>query len=146
MSRGLFFGPNAGIRRTLKEPDHLVHISVQEIEFLTQIGFHSAHLPSHTNSVFNAHTRKRASLWRRLRNRLRGESSRKHRAPGKLRREWEMDNFAYSHRCTSYVRLWLGARSVCQHQRVPLSVTSFSPSYLSFCRYPYPNTQTSCIP
>jgi hypothetical protein len=37
-----------------------------------------------------------------------------------LRQEREIDNFSYSHRCTSYVRLWLGARSVCQHRRVPL--------------------------
>jgi hypothetical protein len=43
MSRGLLFSPNAGIRRTLKEPDHLVHVPVQEIEFLTQIGFHRRH-------------------------------------------------------------------------------------------------------
>jgi hypothetical protein len=27
------------------------------------------------------------------------------RTPGKLRPEWEMDNFLCSHRCTSYVRL-----------------------------------------
>jgi hypothetical protein len=43
MSRGLFLGPNAGIRRPLKEPDYLVHIFVQEIEFLTEIGFHPRH-------------------------------------------------------------------------------------------------------
>ena len=29
-----------------------------------------------------------------------------------MRPEREMDNFLCSHRCTSYVRLWLGARSV----------------------------------
>lgn len=31
-------------------------------------------------------------------------------AQGKLRPEWEMDNFFCSHRCTSTVRLRLGAR------------------------------------
>ena len=32
----------------------------------------------------------------------------------------EIDNFFCSHRCTLSVRLWLGARSVLAHQRVPL--------------------------
>ena len=59
-------------------------------------------------------------LWWRFRNRLRRDSSRKHETRGKLRREREIDNFTCSHRCTSTVRLWLGARSVCQHRRVPL--------------------------
>src|ERR1700722_6209586 len=108
MSRGLFFGPNAGIRRTLKEPDHLVHISVQEIEFLTQIGFHCAHLPSHTNSVFNAKASKRAGLWRRLCIRLRREESRKLPMRGELRPEWEIDNVSCSHCCTSDVHFGQG--------------------------------------
>jgi hypothetical protein len=43
MSRGLFFGPNVGIRRKPEETDHLVHISVQEIEFRTQVDFHRRH-------------------------------------------------------------------------------------------------------
>src|SRR6266850_5498115 len=37
-----------------------------------------------------------------------------------------IDNFSCSHRCTSYVRLWSGARSVCQHWRVPLLLFSLS--------------------
>ena len=37
-----------------------------------------------------------------------------------------MDKFSCSHRCTSYVRLWSGARSVCQHRRVPLLLFSLS--------------------
>src|SRR5216684_1958280 len=37
-----------------------------------------------------------------------------------------MDNVSCSHRCTSYVRLWSGARSVCQHRRVPLLLFSLS--------------------
>jgi hypothetical protein len=34
------------------------------------------------------------------------------RTPGKLRPEWEMDNFLCSHRCTSYVRLLVRGASV----------------------------------
>ena len=37
----------------------------------------------------------------RLGNRLRREESRKLRARGELRSEWEIDNFSCSHRCTS---------------------------------------------
>jgi len=44
----------------------------------------------------------------------------------------EIDNFSYSHRCTSTVRLWSGARSVCQHRRVPLR------HFLRFFRPPLP--------
>jgi hypothetical protein len=43
MPRGLLSSPNAGIRRTLEEPDHLVHISVQETELRTQVSFHLRH-------------------------------------------------------------------------------------------------------
>ena len=59
-------------------------------------------------------------LRRRFRNRLRRGKSRGIKAPGKLRPEWEMDNFFCSHRCTSYVRLWSGARRCLPHLRVPL--------------------------
>ena len=65
-------------------------------------------------------------LWRGVVNRLSKESSREHRARRKLRPGWEMDNFSCSHGCTSYVRLWSGARSVCQHRRVPLLLFSLS--------------------
>jgi hypothetical protein len=67
-----------------------------------------------------------ALLWRRLSDQLRKESSRKHRVRSKLHPEWEIDNFSNSHRCTSYVRPWSGARSVCQHLRVPLLLFSLS--------------------
>src|SRR5882724_2434301 len=43
MLRGLLSNPNAGIRRTLEETDHLVHISVQETELRTQVSFHLRH-------------------------------------------------------------------------------------------------------
>jgi len=46
--------------------------------------------------------------------------SRKRRTRGRLRPKSEMDNFSYSHRCTSSVRLRSGARSVFKHRRVPL--------------------------
>jgi hypothetical protein len=39
----------------------------------------------------------------------------------------EIDNFFCSHRCTSDVRSWLGARSVLAHQRVPLVHLLFRP-------------------
>src|SRR5579859_1111191 len=51
-------------------------------------------------------------LRRRFCDGLRLGMSRRIRALGELRPEWEMDNFFCSHRCTSSVRLWLGARSV----------------------------------
>jgi hypothetical protein len=40
---GLLSNPKAGIRGTLEEADHRVHISVQKIEFCTQVGFHRWH-------------------------------------------------------------------------------------------------------
>ncbi len=43
MPRGLLSSPNAGIRRTLEETDHLVHISVHETELRTQVSFHLRH-------------------------------------------------------------------------------------------------------
>ncbi len=45
-------------------------------------------------------------------NRLRREKSRNLWGYKELRPRMEMDNFFCSHRCTSDVRLWLGARSV----------------------------------
>jgi hypothetical protein len=45
-----------------------------------------------------------------------------------------MDKFFCSHRCTSTVRLWSGARSVFKHRRVPLppySLLAFLPVLLS---------------
>src|SRR6266481_597868 len=62
------------------------------------------------------------------------ESSRKDRARRKLRPEWEMDNFFCSHRCTSDVRLWSGARSVCQRRRVPLYHVFFCFAFLPVLR------------
>ena len=43
MPRDLLSSPNAGIRRTLEETDHLDHVSVQETELRTQVGFHLRH-------------------------------------------------------------------------------------------------------
>jgi hypothetical protein len=43
MPRGFLWSPNGGIRRTLEETDHLVHISMQEIEIRIQVGFHRRH-------------------------------------------------------------------------------------------------------
>ena len=60
-------------------------------------------------------------LRRGFRDRLRWGKSRGIGALSKLRPGWEMDNFFCSHRCTSTVRLWSGARSVRKHQRVPLN-------------------------
>src|ERR1700730_3306507 len=67
-------------------------------------------------------------------NRLRRDTRRKLQAPRGLRPQTEMDNFSYSHRCTSDVRLWLGARSVLLHQRVPLPLVAllFAPFALAF--------------
>ena len=58
----------------------------------------------------------------------------------KLRPECEMDNFSCSHRCTSNVRLWSGARSVLRTPTRPASSlsrfmllsTSFTPVMVGF--------------
>jgi len=51
-----------------------------------------------------------------------------------------MDNFSCSHRGTSYVRLWSGARQVFKHLRVPLvSFSEIWPSCYPFFSYPDPN-------
>ncbi len=74
-------------------------------------------------------------LRRGFRDRLRWDKSRGIRTPGKLRPEWEMDNFLCSHRCLQYRRLWSGARRCLQHQRVPLNHLFF---FLLLRRLPRP--------
>src|SRR5580704_734508 len=54
MPRGLLLSPNAGIRRTLEETDHLVHISVQETELRTQIAFHRRHSSIRRNAFHDS--------------------------------------------------------------------------------------------
>jgi hypothetical protein len=65
-------------------------------------------------------------LRRGFRDRLRWGKRRGIGTPGKLRPEWEMDNFFCSHRCTSDVRLWLGARSVLVAPTRPATSLCFS--------------------
>jgi hypothetical protein len=121
--------PDAGIRCALAEADHLVHISVQEIEFRAQIRFHRRHSSTggsacHESKTisrefgFRAHSyfpAQSASLFchglylRRFPNRRRREESKALRARGELRGEWEMDNFSCSHCCTSGATLVRGA-------------------------------------
>jgi len=66
----------------------------------------------------------------RLRNRLRREKHRKLGVRNRLRPEWEMDNFSYSHLCTSDVRLWSGARW-CSSTGASRFFTCFSFSFSS---------------
>ncbi len=46
-------------------------------------------------------------------------------AMGGLHPKGEPDNFGFSHCCLLTRRLWLGARSVFQHWRVPLAMRSY---------------------
>ncbi len=53
---------------------------------------------------------------------------------GKLQPKRKIDNFCSSHRCTSDVRLWSGARLVFKHRRVPLRPLTFFLFYFFFSR------------
>jgi hypothetical protein len=43
VTQSFLLRPNANIRCALAEADQLIHISVQEIEFRMQVGFHRRH-------------------------------------------------------------------------------------------------------
>ncbi len=79
-------------------------------------------------------------LRRGLRDRLRKGNSRGIGTPGKLRPEWEMDNFFCSHRCTSTVRLWylIKPSSVQYRSREPAISSAIgsgtTPSLIHLCK------------
>jgi hypothetical protein len=75
-------------------------------------------------------------------NRLRRGKSRNLRGHKELRPRMEIDTFFCSHRCTSDVRLWLGARSVLAHQRVPLCHLAF---FTLFDLLPCPSRKCSSL-